>query len=491
MAYERCPRCGERLTLVEQASRHGGQTRDQVRRCPACGAQYGAAAETPSDGRQASGSRSAAALFWVVLSLIVLWFVVRPVPYTSFGPAVSEVARRIAVGFRSPAALVVLGILAAGAAAAWVRIRRRPRDLPAALAPDVHVRTAGEGRLAFVVADQAGALGRDFEVERDVEGERRLLGRFDALARRSTTFATTGVLPAAETRREIEESNREVYALGTVLADLALGGSDEARRTLAGLPGDHLLLRIQPDVAGFPWELMVPQRGGQYLWQLFHVGRQIRDEVGPGAVPVVRALPLRVLLLANLEANAPGRSLSDAEREAGLLLDLAKARSHLLRVVRRSPRNPEELRDVLAEGYDVVHFASHASYGHAGPVGWVLPDGVATGDALSGLEAPPPSLVFSNACGTGPGTGLESSRSGDLARSFLSWGAAAYLGTLWELHDSASADFALRFYRDLTGGATLGHATTAARGELRTRHPFAWANYVLYGNPAAVIIGTP
>ena len=404
MSRDRCPRCGARLALVEERWRRDDGTLVRESRCPSCGALHTTAAPGRPRRRGASGARWAAVLFWIALCLIGLWFVVRPVPYTSFGPAVSDAARRVAEGFRSTVAVVGLGVLAGITAVAWALTRARPPEAAPVLAPDVHLRTTGRGRLAVVLADEAGALGRDFGVEREPERERRLLAGFDAVARRSTAFAETRVLPADEARREIEESNREVYALGAALSDLGLGDSEEARRRLTELEGDHLLLRIQSDLARLPWELLVPRRGGQYLWQLFHVGRQIRDELGPEGSPRSCTPPLRVLLLANLEAGTPGRALPDAEREAGLLLDLAKARSDLLRVVRRSPGSPEQLKEALDEGFDIVHFASHASYGGAGAVGWVFPGGVATGETLSGLDAPPPLLVFSNACGTGPGT---------------------------------------------------------------------------------------
>jgi len=63
-----------------------------------------------------------------------------------------------------------------------------------------------------------------------------------------------------------------------------------------------------------------------------------------------------------------------------------------------------------------------------------------------------------------------------------------YLGTLWELHDAGSAAFALAFYRSLFDGDTLGASVRSAREQSFRFHAFAWANYVLYGDPTARLI---
>ena len=67
-------------------------------------------------------------------------------------------------------------------------------------------------------------------------------------------------------------------------------------------------------------------------------------------------------------------------------------------------------------------------------------------------------------------------------------GAAAYVGTIWEVDDAGSADFARVFYRSILSGATAGEAMTSARSALMGLRPFTWANYALYGDPALTLL---
>jgi CHAT domain-containing protein len=190
-----------------------------------------------------------------------------------------------------------------------------------------------------------------------------------------------------------------------------------------------------------------------------------------------------VLLLANLEAGVPGRELLDAEKEAAELLQLGADRPRLLHVDRRSPRSAEELAQLAREGYDIIHFAGHASDPDELKGGWVLADGsVADPSRAMEASAHAPLLVFANACSSSPG-----SRTGgnlDAARAVMRAGAASYLCTLWRLHDEGSRAFSAAFYRSVLAGETLGRAVTAARTALLGVHPITWANYVLYGDPA-------
>jgi hypothetical protein len=240
---------------------------------------------------------------------------------------------------------------------------------------------------------------------------------------------------------------------------------------------------VQPELSDIPWELAVARPGGLFLWQLFAVSRQLRDVVGPERAPRRLALPLRMLLLANLEAGVPGRDLPYAELEASLLLELGASHPDVIRVVRKSPRSEGELSQLLGERYDILHFAGHASDPDELRGGWVLPGGGSADPSLAlARVGDVPVLVFANACSSSPGA--RAVGGADAARSIMRAGAGAYLCTLWQLHDAGSADFSAAFYRSLLGGATLGTAITAARTALLGEHPMTWANYILYGDPA-------
>jgi hypothetical protein len=407
--------------------------------------------------------------------------VLRALPYADR----ALVYRMVAAAFEwflHPASLVILVAILIVLAAARRRRTGAPTDTRPEVTQDVFLRAEPPGHVSFVFSTGRSGLERDFVVDRRPEGEERILEGFDALARRMASFAPADRGGRAS-RGEIDEARREIRALGLEMGQLFLGPAPAAADRLLDLKGDHLLLRIAPELARFPWELLVAREGGQFLWQLFHVSRQIRDEVAaPGAAGRSGA-PVRLLLLADLEAGESGRSLPAAEREAGEILELSVRAPERIRVVRKSPRSAEEVRTLIAQGFDVVHFAGHAeATGEDGPC-WVLGGGAAAPlDGLFGGAAP--LLVFANACGSGGSATLTEERVGDAARVALRQGVGAYVGTLWELHDAGSAAFAASFYRALVGGSTLGAAMTAARSAVLGAHPFTWANYVLYGDPA-------
>jgi MYXO-CTERM domain-containing protein len=376
----------------------------------------------------------------------------------------------------TPAALVALGLLLLFLR----RRRRRPRPLEAFLAPEVHIMEAPPGMLTVVIGGGRGAIARDHTVERDPTEERRILDELDELARRIAGF-DAGVAGRSWTADEIQETQRRIYAIGLGIGRTLLGG--EVADALTDLPGDHLQLSVQPGLSEIPWELAVAGPGGLFLWQLFALSRQLRDPVGPKHTERRLRLPLRMLLLANLEAGIPGRALNDAEREAAELLELGAARPGLLRVVRKSPRSAEELARLVREGYDIIHFAGHTSDPGELKGGWVLGDGSVTDPsrAMAGMSDPP-LLVFANACSSSPGS--RTGENTDAARALMRVGAASYLCTLWKLHDEGSGAFSAAFYRAILAGETLGTAVTEARTALLGAHPITWANYVLYGDPA-------
>lgn len=424
---------------------------------------------------------------WAVALLIALWIVLRLLPYADR----ARVYRGVASAFEAflhPASLVALVVV--GVAVAVTRRRRRPVRAPSGvtITSDVHLRAEPPGRVTVVFSDGRGGLERDFVFERRPADEERILTGFDALASRMASFRAAGDPRghgARATSEEIDEARREIRALGLGIGETFLGGAADVRDRLLDLPGDHLLLRIQPELARIPWELLVAHERGRFLWQIFHISRQIRDEVSTPSAARERSGAVRLLVLADLEAGAAGRGLPAAEREAHDLLELSARFPDRLRAIRKTPRSPGELRTLIEQGFDVVHFAGHGDFGDRGEPGWIMADGqIALLDEIFRGAAVPPLLVFANSCGAGPSATRTARGLADAARAVLKHGVRAYLGTLWALHDGGSAAFASSFYAALVTGSTLASAVTAARESLLGAHPFTWANYVLYGDPA-------
>lgn len=94
-------------------------------------------------------------------------------------------------------------------------------------------------------------------------------------------------------------------------------------------------------------------------------------------------------------------------------------------------------------------------------------------------------LVFMNACTTAGAQPLFTETNG-WADTFLKRGAAAFLGSLWEVRDQSAAAFARAFYQALKDGQNLGDALRAARAALDPGDP-TYLAYALYGNPRATL----
>ncbi|MCD4689971.1 CHAT domain-containing protein, partial [bacterium] len=474
----RCPRCGGRTELISEMWRSSDGDLTRVRRCVACGHEsalqgHWHGGRPPSEKR--SGLSASGGVMWSGAVLVIVWISLRVIDYGDRSDLYDGVTSLLEA-FRSPVCLAV--ILVAVIAAALRRGRGGTAQRDALLVQDVQLRTNGELGLTVAVAEGLGAVGRDYELTRDRAREAAVSADLETLARR----AARGVDGEPSDAAGIEDVHRTLYSLGRELGAMLDDGPTGAGRAILESPASHMLLRVPSELAGLPWELAVLREGSRPLWEMFALSRQA--VVRRAALRARRGtrLPLRVLLLADLEADTVDRGLPAAEREAAELMELGGRRPDVLRVVRRTPRTAADLDALLAEGFDVVHFAGHGGRSAEGAPGWILADGAVV--AAEDLRVPPepPVLIFSNAC-VPPGSVAGTALAGDLAETFLAWGASSYLGPFWELHDGGSALFARGFYEALAEGATLGLAVQTARRASYSAHAATWASYVLYGDP--------
>ncbi len=277
------------------------------------------------------------------------------------------------------------------------------------------------------------------------------------------------------------------------------------RAALRGLPPGTPLTLATGD-GGLPWELLCDAEGRPapgFLALRHPFGRRLLADVVPRPRAIVGAERPRVLIVAN-----PVGDLPETEAEAEALLDLFDAAGGDIRadLVCRGQASRARLLEALSGGdFAVLHFA-----GHARPGALQLADGWLAADAIqSALHGSP--LVFLNACASGragetvpavaeasaPGMlPPGSSRSGlsrpawevgghSLMRACLLGGASAVIGTLWPVFDHHARELAVRMYRRLLSGETLGEALRAARASARETAPGdpGWAAPVLYGDP--------
>ncbi len=96
-------------------------------------------------------------------------------------------------------------------------------------------------------------------------------------------------------------------------------------------------------------------------------------------------------------------------------------------------------------------------------------------------------LVVLNACQLARG-GDQLTGSGGFAKAFLATGAAAYVASLWSIHDTPAHDFVTELYTQLLGGATVADAAAAARQKARSAGDATWLSYVIYARPDARLV---
>jgi hypothetical protein len=284
-----------------------------------------------------------------------------------------------------------------------------------------------------------------------------------------------------------------VRAFGTRLARMALAEGVES--ALAELGDTHLAVVHGEYDSPIPWETLhvggvAPALKGGLSHRYLVPNRSIAK--WNNARP--RGSPLRILLVADPNANLPG-----AMREADALVALANARPdsfRLVRDLRQGAATLEALVRVLGEGgIDVLHYAGHAFFdrNNRNDGGLILAgDRVFTGRHAMNLGKLP-ALIFFNACeaarvrGEQEGAALrvadQAMEQASVAESLLRSGVGNFVGTYWKVGDSAACMFADAFYRAVAGKESLNAAVLAGRRVLLDAALPDWANYVFYGDP--------
>ncbi|MGI9238373.1 MAG: CHAT domain-containing protein [Woeseiaceae bacterium] len=165
------------------------------------------------------------------------------------------------------------------------------------------------------------------------------------------------------------------------------------------------------------------------------------------------------------------------------------------------------LAELMHGNYDLLHYAGHGDFDPEAPdqVGWLFERGLLTSHEIRSIDNAP-ELIFANACLSGrTSEALSADRQVRSARSevgllpsladeFFRLGAWNYIGTSWEVDDSAAVLFAKVFYEHLLSGKpdqegpTVGKAMLKARNALygdQRKYGKLWAAYQHYGDPGS------
>ena len=290
----------------------------------------------------------------------------------------------------------------------------------------------------------------------------RLLKRLNAL-----TEGTAGYSPEA-TRAYLTAEGMQLWQELMPEKVRALFWERQSRIT-------QLTILTSHDVV--PWELLYPKDGKRdagFLVEQFPLTRAI---FGRRQNPRLRLQPARFIL----PPNSPSSARTEAETLAALLgVELATV-SELM-----------PLLDLIEEGQlGLLHFSGHNRFNSREGSSIMLdtpftPTFLTTAASDRTLAHTAP-VVFINSCGSLSEAPSYNELDG-WARKFMDAGAAACIGSLWNVSDSAAMDFAQEFYGRLIKGDPLGKAVmTARRSVAADLSDPTWLAYSVYGNPQAKI----
>jgi hypothetical protein len=227
-----------------------------------------------------------------------------------------------------------------------------------------------------------------------------------------------------------------------------------------------------------PWELLHPLRPGRddgFLIEQVPVVRRVFDQARS---PWIGLREPRYVV--------PEGSPSDA------LAEVAAISARLGGAGRPPIDELDELLDLLDAGeLGMTHFACHNNYraelgGSSIRLrsGTFLPVMLASATVRRSLADRHP-LIFINACRSAGEVPQYTEMMG-WAKQFMTAGAGAFVGTLWDIRSRSAAVFADGFYQRLCDGRTLGQAAHQTRMEAaRDRADPTWLAYSIYGDPAA------
>ncbi len=259
------------------------------------------------------------------------------------------------------------------------------------------------------------------------------------------------------------------------------------RHKLGEYRGHDLLLAIDGNISWIPWELL--HDGSGFLCRVFNMGRSISVPAeSTGVRKRSLSIPVRHLIIADPEGSLPAAS-REGKATLDTLLEIGKS---VVPVLLSGHVGETGFFDGL-RGASVLHYAGHLD-GEGDDARIRLNGGGCSAGQIaksSGRFNFPP-LVFLNGCRTSVEAAPLTIEAGQhraygMARSFLLCGVRHFIGTLWDLTDSAAAAAGTTFFRKLYSGLSVGAALKETRLQLASgegEQTMEWAGYVLYGDPS-------
>jgi hypothetical protein len=261
----------------------------------------------------------------------------------------------------------------------------------------------------------------------------------------------------------------------------------------------HLELSISEDLGEYPWEAM--HNDSDFLCLKYALGRSIQVE-GKIEIPTeIRGDKLKALVIGD-PLEGCERELPMAKKEAEVVAKkLSDVDVEVKTLIGESATLPKVLAE-LGRGYDIIHYAGHAEFDMEKPRDsyLILRDEkhLKAKNITKQFEGKKkPFFAYINACKAGKRAELEekveeieyTNDVSGLASAFLEKG-IYYIGSVWPIHDDASADAAIYFYDNFLNGVSIGESLRKAKVGVYEKYKgkrTAWAGLVLYGNPTLTI----
>ncbi|MBP1686497.1 MAG: hypothetical protein H6Q33_2640 [Deltaproteobacteria bacterium] len=283
---------------------------------------------------------------------------------------------------------------------------------------------------------------------------------------------------------------------------------------------DSIVLLLDKEAAGYPWELLEDPSGTQHEPFVIQHGvlRQLQTEAFR---ETIRAVTERAALVIG-DPQSPFVELKGAQAEAEAVAHRLEGDGRFYVETLIRPTVDDVMHALYKRPYRVLHLAGHGVYrylppeppeGSAGgqspadetaaasrrrrqPVtGMVIGDGAFLTPVEAGQMRQVPELVFINCCHLGRieagSTATLNVRrdfnllAANLATEFIEMGARGVIAAGWAVDDGAATTFATTFYNCMLAGQPFGAAVKQARTETFERHGSTntWGAYQCYGDP--------
>jgi CHAT domain-containing protein len=261
--------------------------------------------------------------------------------------------------------------------------------------------------------------------------------------------------------------------------------NDFVRPGLQGRTPKELIIVPHGPLHYLPFQALMPAPG-RYLLQetpLYYYTSaslmQFTRAKGQAGTPTIFAM-------GNPDFQDRTLSLPYAAREARGIATLFPGTALAIGKAATKATSREELRS-----HSVLHFATHAEFDEADPLGTSLLLASTTGadsrlevQEIFGLDLHA-SLVVLSACETALGTLTRGDELTGLTRAFIYAGTPSVITTLWQVNDRSAFELMGEFYRQLHAGRNKAEALRLAQLAILDLHPqpYHWAAYGLIGEP--------